>query len=479
MQPHTITRRSVLAAGLCSAACGYVGGRATARAIEAPVVNDVTNLNPVQVSRIATPRSGGEIADLIREWPGVISVGGGRYSMGGQIAAADSLHLDLRGMNRAVWFDPAGRRVRVQTGMRWRDLLDLIDPYDLSVKIMQSYSDFTVGGALSVNGHGRYVGLGPVINSVNRIQLVVPDGRLLEASPLENPELYFGAIGGYGGIGVITEAELEVAPNIKMERSVRRIPLSEYPAFFAASISANPDAIMHNADIDPAEGSEIVSLTWSATDKPVSIDERLISRNEQYRAGALEIWALAKMPAAHLLRRELIEPLIDGGNPVVRRNHEASISVASLGALAGDRYCYALQEYFVPTPKFAVFAAEMLRILQINNVNALNVSVRHSPADPGSMLQWAREPVFSFVLFYRQNASSSAQQQVGVWTRQLIDAALASGGTYYLPYQLHATEAQFELAYPDAAHFFALKSEVDPHDRLRNKLWEKYYHARV
>ena len=39
---------------------------------------------------------------------------------------------------------------------------------------------------------------------------------------------------------------------------------------------------------------------------------------------------------------------------------------------------------------------------------------------------------------------------MGVWTRELIDAALSVGGTYYLPYQPHATAAQFLRAYPRA-----------------------------
>jgi len=32
----------------------------------------------------------------------------------------------------------------VQAGIKWRDIQDAIDPHDLSVKIMQSFSNFTV-----------------------------------------------------------------------------------------------------------------------------------------------------------------------------------------------------------------------------------------------------------------------------------------------------------------------------------------------
>ncbi len=45
-------------------------------------------------------------------------------------------------------------------------------------------------------------------------------------------------------------------------------------------------------------------------------------------------------------------------------------------------------------------------------------------------------------------------------TRELIDAALACGGRYYLPYRLHATPEQFRAAYPQAERFFKLKRAV-------------------
>jgi FAD/FMN-containing dehydrogenase len=87
----------------------------------------------------------------------------------------------MRGLNQPVWFDPQSKTIRVQTGMRWRDLQTIIDSHQLAVKIMQSYSSFTIGGALSVNAHGRYVGLGPLINSVRAIQIVLRGGGPIPA----------------------------------------------------------------------------------------------------------------------------------------------------------------------------------------------------------------------------------------------------------------------------------------------------------
>lgn len=63
---------------------------------------------------------------------------------------------------------------------------------------------------------------------------------------------------------------------------------------------------------------------------------------------------------------------------------------------------------------------------------------------------------------------------MAAWTRELIDLALAHGGRYYLPYQLHASQTQFERAYPEVERLRALKREVDPERRFSNALWDKY-----
>jgi FAD/FMN-containing dehydrogenase len=110
-----------------------------------------------------------------------------------------------------------------------------------------------------------------------------------------------------------------------------------------------------------------------------------------------------------------------------------------------------------------------------HHVKILNISIRHALPDPGTLLSWAREEVFAFVIYHKQETTPSARGAVAVWTRELIEAAIALGGTYYLPYQAHATPAQFHRAYPRARELFALKRRLDPDYRLRHVLWNTYY----
>ena len=91
-------------------------------------------------------------------------------------------------------------------------------------------------------------------------------------------------------------------------------------------------------------------------------------------------------------------------------------------------------------------------------------------------MAWARTEVFAFVIYYKQGTSDAAREEVGRWTRELIDAALNLGGSFYLPYQLQATQEQFLRAYPRAAEFLTLKRRLDPTNKFRNELLDKYLH---
>jgi FAD/FMN-containing dehydrogenase len=441
------------------------------------VVNDVTQLNPIVVDEVIVPTTIEEICAAVKNAKGAVSIGGARHSQGGQIATEHSLFLDMRGFDKIVAFDPEKKTITVQTGITWRDIQDKIDPYDLSVGIMQSYANFTVGGSLSVNCHGRYVGAGPIILSVTRIKVVLADGSVVEATPESNGEIFYAAIGGYGGIGVIVEATLKLMDNTRVERRDEVMPISRYKDFFFTNIRNSPKAVFHNGDIYPPGFNTVRAVTWSETDKPVTNKDRLIGRNENHWLNRQLIWMTSAWPFGKWLRHHVIDPLVYLRDPVVWRNHEASYDVAELEPASRKDSTYVLQEYFVPVKRFDEFYPEMTTILNRYHVNVMNISIRYARQDPGSLLAWAKSEVFTFVLYYKQGTTEAAKATVSDWTRELIDAVLSVDGSYYLPYQIHATAEQFSKAYPRSKEFFALKARLDPENKFRNKLWDAYYPA--
>jgi FAD/FMN-containing dehydrogenase len=439
-----------------------------------PSVNDVTQLNRIEVFSVATPRSTSEVAQALARTGLPVSIGGGHFSMGGHTASPGTLHLDLRQMNQVLHFAPAAAVIRVQAGIRWCDIQRFVDPHGLAVKIMQTYANFTVGGALSVNAHGRYMGLGPVVLSVRAITLVLADGTVVDASPDQHAELFFAAIGGYGAVGVITEAELELVPNVRVARQPKKLRVTQYAAWFDTNVRSNADVVFHNFDLYPPSYCRGCAVSWAVTDQPATAPH-LQPLQRRFLLAKYFMWAITETPLGKFRREFVYDPLQYVTKKVHWRNFEAGYDVAELEPVGRTRRTYVLQEYFVPVDRFADFAQSLSTILRRHRVNAVNISVRHAAADGRTLLSWTRGETFAFVLYYKQRTRANARERVAVWTRELIDAVLEAGGTYYLPYQLHATPEQFHRAYPRARELFALKAKLDPLYRLRGALWDRYY----
>lgn len=438
-------------------------------------IRNVTGLYSVENVNVITPQTTEEIISLVKNHKGQISVGGGRFSMGGQTASEKVLQLDMRNFNKVLNFSKEKKEITVQSGITWRKIQEHIDPHNLSVKIMQTYANFTVGGSLSVNVHGRYIGLGPVIFSVKSFKMVLPNGDLVTASPEENSELFYGAIGGYGALGVIVEVTLSLADNEKVERINEVMTLADYKNFFVQKVRDDSTVVFHNANIYPNEYTKVRAVSYVKTDKPLTIEDRLQPADKSYRPERFAMWLVSSMPGGKWFREYCLDPYVFSGEEVSWRNHEASYNVKELEPASRKNSTYVLQEYFVPVDSINSFVPVMGEILNRHEVNVINISIRHAKKDPGSLLAWAKTEVFAFVLYYKQGTSEPEKKAVAVWTRELVEAAIKKGGAYYLPYQIHATGKQFSAAYPNADLFFALKRKVDPTNKFRNKLWDAYY----
>jgi FAD/FMN-containing dehydrogenase len=71
--------------------------------------------------------------------------------------------------------------------------------------------------------------------------------------------------------------------------------------------------------------------------------------------------------------------------------------------------------------------------------------------------------------------TDEGERSMQAMTERLIDRVLALGGSYYLPYRLHARADQLRAAYPRIEEFVAKKRSYDPQLRFRNMMWETYF----
>jgi FAD/FMN-containing dehydrogenase len=437
-------------------------------------VNDVTAINPIQIGRSIQPQTMAEIIEAIKTTEGPISIGGGRFSMGGQIGYENSLHVDMRKFNKVLNLDTINKQVTVQPGIVWRDLQRVIDPHNLSIKIMQTYANFTVGGSVSVNCHGRYIGHGPIVSSVMQLKLITAAGELITANRNQNRDVFAAAIGGYGGIGVIVEVTLQLADNVKVERQTKLLQADAYNDFFDSTIRNDKDVIFQNGDLYPPDFDVINSVAWKKTDKELTDDVHVTPEGEDYWLEAQVMKIVSSGDAGKWIRRTILDPYLYSDEKVVWRNREASYDVKELEPSSRQEDTYVLQEYFIPVNNIKSFIPKMKAIYDKYDVNVINVSLRHAYADEETYLSWAAEEVFAFVIYYKQGTDLDAREQVRQWTVDMTDAILSENGRWYLPYQPHATVAQFQKAYVHADQYFEVKNRLDSAHRFTNKLLDKY-----
>jgi hypothetical protein len=113
-------------------------------------------------------------------------------------------------------------------------------------------------------------------------------------------------------------------------------------------------------------------------------------------------------------------------------------------------------------------------VIPAHRQDLLNVTLRYVDADKSSVLTYAPQRRIAAVMLFVQKRTMDADADMRAMTTKLIDRTLALGGSYYLPYRLHATREQMRLAYPRLDEFIAAKRRTDPQLRFRNALWDTY-----
>ena len=390
-----------------------------------------------------------------------VSVGGAYYSMGGQTGRDQQLHFDMHRMNRILHLDQQARIVIVEAGITWAQLQRELDRHDLSVSNMQSYNSFSVGGSVSVNAHGRYLGFGPLISTVESLTLVLSNGLVVNASRTKNDDLFRAAIGGYGGLGIVVHVELHVTDNCPLELDVSTGTLSNYQENFKRHVQPDMDVVLHNAQVDLATLTwSLTSITWKKTRQRVTVPDRLQPTSQPSSSTKTVLTRIVSRWIPTSLDSFFRPQFIQG--QVVWKNYEASYDVALLEGLNP----YELQEFFVPVWALETFLMQLKQIVQRHNIRIWNISIRHSNADSESILAWAKTECFSIVLFYPQSRFAETR----VWSSELIQVALDLHGSFYLPYRMYAEPQQVRSAYPNLDLFFRIKRKWDPDSRMHSFL---------
>lgn len=452
-------------------------------------INDASHLNRTPVYGVVRVASEDDIRNALqyaRDHNLKVTCAGQQHSMGGQTFTHGGLVLDLRDFNR-IRLDKEHKTVNLQSGARWWQLQQLLDKEGLSVKSMQSINIFSVGGTLSVNAHGIDPMPGPVAPTVRSLRVMLSNGVIANASPTENTELFRHVVGGYGLFGVILDVDLDIVDNEMYDRKTAYMDYKDFPKYYETNIENNKDTglvfgrlsvapqsflretAVHTYAKSPFEGS-LPPLKPASHD---TLDRLIINFSKTGNIGRWTRWTLEKYaePRLHdcVTRNQAMNPK---EVCLVSRNEEMYDNMAYLRNRLPDTDI--LQEYFIPYNRMPEFVDGLRDVVQRNQANLLNVTIRTVHKDTITALPYAKEDMFGFVLYFNVRFNDRDNEILQKTTSDLIDAAQRAGGTYYLPYQLFYSKEQLRKCYPEIDDFFAVKKKYDSIGLFSSKFYEKY-----
>lgn len=169
-----------------------------------------TGNQSIEPLRIYRPATLDDVCQIVREaerdGATVRAVGSGHSWSDVALTGGYLLRTDR--LNRLL--EVNGNLVRVEAGMRIRELNRHLEDHGLALTQMGGYDAQTVAGVISTATHGSGIELGPIADYVRELEIVASDGRVVR---LERGDHGFdAAVVSMGCMGVIYAATLEVEP---------------------------------------------------------------------------------------------------------------------------------------------------------------------------------------------------------------------------------------------------------------------------
>lgn len=114
--------------------------------------------------------------------------------------------------DRILAFDESTGLLRAEAGLSLGELARIFLPRRWFSPVSTGTQYVTLGGMVAADVHGKnHHSYGTFGQAVRSLRMMVADGRIVTASPSENPDLFFATLGGMGLTGHVLEVEVELA----------------------------------------------------------------------------------------------------------------------------------------------------------------------------------------------------------------------------------------------------------------------------
>lgn len=119
--------------------------------------------------------------------------------------------VDVSGLDRVLRVDEHRRVVVAEANVPMDRLVKAALAFGLVPPVVMEFPGITVAGGLQGGaGESSSFKWGGFNQILNWFEMVLANGEVVRASPEERPDLFFGAAGAYGSLGVVTAAEVQL-----------------------------------------------------------------------------------------------------------------------------------------------------------------------------------------------------------------------------------------------------------------------------
>src|SRR5579859_1351232 len=299
--------------------------------------NGMIDRHPALIARCAAPEDVVAAVNFARDYELPLAVRGGGHNVAGLAVCDGGLVADLSGM-KGIQVDPAGQTGRAEPGLVWGEFDRATQTWGLAlpggIQSTTGIAGFTLGG-----GFG-YLSRQHGLSSDNLLsaRVVTADGRQVTASPIENPDLFWGLRGGGGNFGVVTSFEFRLHPLGPVLGGMLLYPLARAPEilrYYRDFVAQIPDELFTilNFMTAPAaphlperiHGAAMLAILvcWSG---PLDAGEHVLRPLRDF--GPPEVDLVGPRPYT------VIQTMLDAANPPGKQNYWKAAYLSGLSDTA-------------------------------------------------------------------------------------------------------------------------------------------------
>jgi FAD/FMN-containing dehydrogenase len=320
----------------------------------------------------ACPADEAQLAEVVRGARQLRVVGGGHSFNDGPLSPDTMVSLDA--MARVLAVEPEARTIRVEAGIRLRDLNKVLAAHGLGLPMLGSTDTQSLGGLVATDLHGTGRDRGFLSEQVRAVRVMDHQGQARTVRPGE--PLFHAVFGAIGACGVVFEVELAAEPAFNLEKRTRMVDRATAEADIARLLQENQHVSFYYGG--GADAHEAVRLhTWNHTSAPVTEGWAAKKARQELKDFAIS----AFLPSMAELVVELDEdnPISDALAP-----DDALILPGQVGFGRKLFYRHDELEYAVPFEAYRACLQDILQLLADEDFFSI-VEVRFTP-DTGQSL---------------------------------------------------------------------------------------------